>query len=81
MNDVITLVQGGTERQHRVFSDTVLALKFLFSSLPGDSKDSVSSKKIKAGEEGGGDWTCVEEVLGWTINTQSSTVALPKQKI
>ena len=28
-----------------------------------------------------GDWTCVKEVQGWTINTESVIVALPKQKL
>ena len=35
-------------------------------------------KKLKAGE---GDWTCVKEVLGWKIDTEAGTVALPERKI
>ena len=53
MDDVIVVVQGGAERQHRVFDSTVRALKWLFFSLPGEAKDSVSVKKLLAGE---GDW-------------------------
>ena len=28
-----------------------------------------------------GDWECVKEVLGWTINTKAGTVALPERKL
>ena len=70
--------KGGEERQHRVFDSTVRALKWLFPSLPGEAKDSVSVKKLLAGE---GDWECVKEVLSWTINTEVGTVALPKHKL
>ena len=44
----------------------------------GDLKDSVSVKKIVAGE---GDWTCFKEVLGWTLNTEEGTVTLPERKL
>ena len=60
--------RGGAERQHRVFDSTVRALKWLFPLIPGEAKDSVSVKKLLAGE---GDWECVKEVLGWTINTEA----------
>ena len=30
---------------------------------------------------GKGNWTCVKEVLGKTIDTEASTVALPERKI
>ena len=30
---------------------------------------------------GEGDWTCVKEVLGWTLNTEAGMVTLPEQKI
>ena len=43
----------------------------------GDLKDSVSVKKIVAGEDY---WTCVKEVLGWTLNTEEGTVTLPERK-
>ena len=78
MDDVIAVVQGGAERQHRVFDSTVCALKWLFPSLPGEAKDLVSVKKLLAGE---GDWECVKEVLGWTINTEAGMVSLPEQKL
>ena len=38
MDDVIYLVQGRADHQHRVFDITGHALKWLFSSLPGESK-------------------------------------------
>ena len=41
-DDVISAVQVRPEGQHRVFDGTVYALKWLFPSLPGDTKDSVS---------------------------------------
>ena len=74
MDDVISVVQGGPDRQHRVFDGTVRALKWLFPSLPGELKDSVSVKKLVAGE---GDWTCVKEVLGLIPDTEAGTVTLP----
>ena len=66
MDDVISVVQGRLECQHRVFDGTVHSLKWLFPSLPGDSKDLVIVKKLLAGE---GEWTCIKEVLGWKIYT------------
>ena len=78
MDDGIAVAQGGEERQHRVFDSTVRALKWLFPSLPGEAKDSVSVKKLLAGEGG---WGCIKEVLGWTINTEAGTVALPERKL
>ena len=78
MNEVISVVQDGPERQHQVFDGTVCALKWIFPSLPGEYKDLVSIKKLLAGE---GDWTCVKEVLGWTIYTEAVTVALLKCKL
>ena len=36
------------------------------------------AKKLKVGE---GDWTCMKEFLGWKVNTESSTVYLPKRKL
>ena len=78
MDDIISVVQGGTDRQHRVFDGTVRALKWLFPSLPGDLKDSVSVKKLVAVE---GDWTCVKEVLGWILDTEAGTVTLPERKL
>ena len=35
-------------------------------------------QKILVGE---GDWTCVKEVLGWTVETEAKTVALPERKL
>ena len=49
MDDVISVVQGGPDRQHRVFDGTVRTFKWLFPSLPGELKDSVSVKKLVAG--------------------------------
>ena len=54
------------------------ALKRLFPSLPGESKDLVSVKKIQVGEGG---WTCAKDVLGWIIDTEAGTVALPERKL
>ena len=78
MDDVIAAVQGGAERQHRVFGSTVCALKWLSPSLPGESKDSVSVKKFLARE---GDRECVKEFLRWIIDTEAGTVALPERKL
>ena len=78
MDDVISVVQGGPDRQHRVFDCTVRALKWIFPSLPGELKDLGSVKKLVAGE---GDWTCVKEVLGWIFDTEAGTVALPERKL
>ena len=61
MDDIISTVKGGLERQHRLFDGTVCALKWLFLYLPGNIKDWSSVENLLAGE---GEWTCVEEVLG-----------------
>ena len=50
MDDVVAAVQGGAERQHRVFDSTVRALKWLLPLLPEEAKDSVSVKKLLARE-------------------------------
>ena len=71
MDDIISVVQGGLDHQHRVFDGTVRALKWLFPSSPMDSKDLVSIKKLLAGE---GYWTCAKEVLGWTLDTEAGTI-------
>ena len=78
MDDVISVVQCGTYRQHQVFDGTVRALKWIFLSLPGYSKDSVRIENLIAGE---GDWICVKEVLGWTMDREASTVTLPDRKL
>ena len=78
MDDVIFAVQDAPKHQQRVFYGTVRSLKWLFPSLPGDSKDLVSVKTLLAGE---GDWTCAKEVLGLTVDTKAGTVSLPKRKI
>ena len=78
MDNVISVVQGGLDRQHRVFDGTVRSLKWLFPSLPGELKDLVSVKNLVAGE---GDWTCVKEVLGWILDTEAGTVTLPERKL
>ena len=78
MDDVISVVQRGPDRQHRVFDGTVRALKWLFLSLPGELKDSVNVKKLVAGEGG---WTCVNEFLGCILDTEAGTVNLPERKL
>ena len=77
MGDVITALQGGAEQQREVFDGTIQALKWIFLSLPGETKYSVSIKRLMAGK---GNWTCKKEVLGWRIYTEVGTVALPEQK-
>ena len=44
MDSVISSIQGGPKIQHRVFDGTVCALKWIFPSLPQDSKDSMNAK-------------------------------------
>ena len=78
MDDAISVLQGGAERQHQVFDITVRALKWLSPSLPREAKDSVWVKKLLAGE---GDWEYIKEVLGWIINTEAGTVVLPERKL
>ena len=78
MDEVILVVQGGPDCQYQVFDGTVRALKWLFLSLPGELKDSVSVKKLMAGE---GEWTCVKEVLGRILDTEAGTVTLPERKL
>ena len=66
MDGVISVVQGGQDCQHQVFVGTVCALRWLFLSLPGELKYSVSVNNFVVGE---GDWTCVKDVLGWILDT------------
>ena len=47
-------------------------------SLLGEAKDLLSVKKVLTGEE---DWMCVKEFLGWIIDMEEGTVALPERKI
>ena len=69
MDDVISAVQDGPELKHQLFDSTVHALKWMFPSLPGEAKDLV------------GGWTCVNEFLGWIIDTKAETVALLESKL
>ena len=78
MDDVISSVQGGAERQHQVFDSTVHALKWLFPSITREAKDSVSFKNLLAGE---GDWEYVKEVLGCIIDTKVGMLSLPERKL
>ena len=78
MDDVTYAVQGGPKQQHLVFDCTVHALKWLSPSVPGESKDSVSVKKLLAGE---GDWICAKEVLGCTVDMEAGTVTFPEHKL
>ena len=78
MDDVISAVHGVPDCQHQVFDGKVLALKWLFPSLPGELKDSVSVKKLVAGE---GYWTCVKEVLGWILYMETRTFTLLERKL
>ena len=78
MNDIISVAQGGLYQQHRVFDGTVRDLKWIFLSLSGQLKDSVSMKKLVAGE---GEWTFVKKFLGWILDTRAGTVTLPDRKL
>ena len=71
-------MQVDPERHHRVFGGTVSALKLLFPSLPVEYKYLVSVKKLLVGES---DWTCVKEVLGWTIDMEAGTVSPPLRNL
>ena len=71
-------MQGVPDCQHRVFDGTVCALKLLFPSLLGELKDSASVKKLVAGEGG---WTCVKEVMGWILETETGKVTPPESKL
>ena len=74
MDDVISVLQGWGEQQHQFFDSTVHALKWLFSSQPGEDKDLVSVKNLLARK---GYWECFKEVIGWIIDTKAGTVTLP----
>ena len=74
--DVISVVQGGLDRQDRFFDCKVYALKWLFPSLLGEIKVSVSVNNIILGVR---DWTFVREVLGWILETEVGTVTHPQR--
>ena len=78
MDDVISAVHVRTERRHQVFDRILCALKWLFPSIPGEAKDSVSFKKLLKVE---GDWSCINDFLRWIIDTEAGTVALPERNI
>ena len=78
MDDVLSAVQEVSYCQHRVFDGTVRAIKWLFPSIPGELKDSVSVKKLVAGEGG---WTFVKGVLGWILDTEAGAFTLPERKL
>ena len=64
MDDIVSKVQVGPEQQHQVFDCTVFSLKWLFPSLPVESKHSVSVETILTGQS---NWTCDKEVMGYFI--------------
>ena len=66
MYEVITAVQVGSERQCQLSDGTIRALKWLLLSFPNKENDPVSLKNLLEGDKY---WTCVKEVLGWTIYT------------
>ena len=75
---MLTAVQVVPYRKRQVFDATFQAFKLILLSLHGETKNFVCVKMIKVVE---GNWTCVKEVLGWTIDTEDRTVALLEQKV
>ena len=75
---VISAVQGVPDCQHQVLDGAVRALKRLLLSLPGELKDSVSVKKLVAGEGG---WNCVKEFLMWILDMESGTVTISEKNL
>ena len=73
INDFVTAVQGMSERQDRVFDDTVQVIKWLFPSLMVKVKFLVNVNKIQAGEF---IWPCTKELLEWSMNKEAVTVSL-----
>ena len=78
MNGVISTVQGGAKRRHQVSDGTVCDLKWILLSLSGDIKDLLSVKNLLVGE---GDWTCIKEVLGWTVDMKAVTGTLLERNL
>ena len=60
MDDMITVVQSGTERQRQVFDATARDLKWTFPYLPGEYKGSVILNKLKVG---GGVWVLLGDFI------------------
>ena len=48
-------------------------IKRIFPSLPSELKDSVSLKKVLAGN---GNWSYLKELQSWVVNTVDSTLRL-----
>ena len=61
MDYIISVVQGGPERQHRFFDGKIFAIKWIFPLLLGESQESESVNKLLEGE---GECTRVKEILG-----------------
>ena len=74
MYDITIALKGGPGRQHQVFDVAIHSLKRLLPYFTDKAKELVRINKILAGEE---DWTCVKEVMGWTVETGAGIVALP----
>ena len=53
-------------------------LKWILLSLSGNIKDLLSVKNLLEGE---GDWTCIKEVLGWTVDMKAVTGTLLERNL
>ena len=78
VDDINCLAQGDAVQQQRVSELVLRALKDIYPTIPGKTKDSVSLKKARAGD---GDWEQVKEILGWIINTHLGTLRLSQKRI
>ena len=79
MNDLLCDAQEDPTQQQRVSKFTILALKDILPSLPGEVKESDRLKKLL---DRAREWATIKEILGWAIEThQGSLVLSSKQRI
>ena len=78
VDDINCVAQGDALQQQRVTELVLQALKDVYPTVIGETKDSVSLKKALAGD---GDWSQVKEILGWIIDTRLSTLRLSPKRV
>jgi len=78
IDDFISLAQGNSNCRRHLLRTLLHSIDQVFRPLdpqdPTDQKEPISFKKLQSGDAA---WTTTKTILGWTINTQAMTIALP----
>ena len=78
MDGINCLTQREDQQQQRLTEIVLRTLKSVYPTVDGELKDSISLKKVKAGD---GYWSVSKEILGWMINSASGTISLSPKRI